>query len=193
MRGSPLRHAISRAIQYHPGTKRPAFQGPEQSTLNIAFVSSEVVPFAKTGGLADVVEALPRELEKLGHHPVVFMPAYRQTHDCGLSIEPTDIEVSVTIGSKVVGGRLLVSHLPNSRVPVYMLKQDSYFDRPELYRENGGVLCRWETIILPPNVACKAFRSTPNWVLILQTTAYSLLRASRVYTNGNAVPVVPLV
>ncbi|MFW6170186.1 MAG: glycogen/starch synthase, partial [Planctomycetota bacterium] len=42
--------------------------------MDIAFVSSEVVPFAKTGGLADVGEALPRELGKLGHRPVVFVP-----------------------------------------------------------------------------------------------------------------------
>ena len=72
----------------------------EHGPLNIAFASSEVVPFAKTGGLADVVEALPRELEKLGHHPVVFVPAYRQTRDCGLPIEPTDIEVSVQSGAE---------------------------------------------------------------------------------------------
>jgi len=105
--------------------------------LNIAFASSEVVPFAKTGGLADVVEALPRELEKLGHHPIIFLPAYRQTRQCGVPLQPTDIEVSVSVGAKVVPGRLLRSRLPNSQVPVYLIEQDSYFDRPELYRENG--------------------------------------------------------
>jgi starch synthase len=105
--------------------------------LNIAFVSSEVVPFAKTGGLADVVEALPRELEKLGHHPIVFVPAYRQTRRCGLPLEPTDVTVSVAIGSKIVAGRLLRSRLPNSQVPVFLVEQDGYFDRPQLYRENG--------------------------------------------------------
>jgi len=106
--------------------------------LNIAFVSSEVVPFAKTGGLADVVEALPRELEKLGHNPIVFVPAYRQARRCGMPLEPTDMEVSVVVGSKVVPGRVLRSHLPQSRVPVFLIEQDSYFDRPQLYRENGS-------------------------------------------------------
>ncbi len=106
--------------------------------MNIAFASSEVVPFAKTGGLADVVEALPRELEKLGHHPIVFMPAYRQVWQCGVPIEPTDIEVTVGVGSKLVNGRLLLSRLPNSQVPVYLIQQDDYFDRPQLYRENGN-------------------------------------------------------
>lgn len=106
--------------------------------MDIAFVSSEVVPFAKTGGLADVVEALPRELEKLGHHPAVFVPAYRQARRCGLSIEPTDVEVSVLVGSKRVSGRVLRSHLPHAGVPVYLIEQDSYFDRPQLYREDGA-------------------------------------------------------
>ncbi len=111
---------------------------PEHRPLNIAFASSEVVPFAKTGGLADVVEALPRELENLGHQPMVFVPAYRQARNCGQPIVPTDIQVSVTVGSKVVTGRLLRSQLPNSRVPVYLVEQDGYFNRPQLYRENGS-------------------------------------------------------
>jgi starch synthase len=105
--------------------------------VNILFASSEVVPFAKTGGLADVVEALPRELEKLGHNPIVFLPAYRQARTCGQPIEATDIHVLVRVGSKDVRGRLLRSRLPNSNVPVYLVEQDGYFDRPQLYREGS--------------------------------------------------------
>jgi len=44
--------------------------------MNIAFVASEVVPFAKTGGLADVSGILPIELTKLGQNVKVFMPKY---------------------------------------------------------------------------------------------------------------------
>ncbi len=105
--------------------------------MNILLASSEVVPFAKTGGLADVVEALPRELEKLGHHPIVFTPAYRHARQCGQPIEPTNITVMVRVGSKDVRGRLLKSRLPDSNVPVYLVEQDSYFDRPQLYRDDG--------------------------------------------------------
>jgi starch synthase len=106
--------------------------------VNILFASSEAVPFAKTGGLADVVEALPRELEKLGHHPIVFLPAYRHARECGQPIEPTNITVAVRVGSKDVRGRLLRSRLPDSNVPVYLVEQDGYFDRPQLYRDNGA-------------------------------------------------------
>ena len=41
--------------------------------MQIILASSEVVPFAKTGGLADVSGALPVELEKLGHEVILFM------------------------------------------------------------------------------------------------------------------------
>jgi starch synthase len=99
--------------------------------------TSEAVPFAKTGGLADVCGALPVELEKLGHEVTLILPAYRQTRDSGLPLEETGIEFDVTIGSKVVLGRLLKSHLPHSSVPVYLVEQDQYFDRPGLYQEEG--------------------------------------------------------
>src|SRR5260221_14196751 len=45
--------------------------------MRILFVASEALPYAKTGGLADVLEALPRALVKLGHEVAVFLPRYR--------------------------------------------------------------------------------------------------------------------
>jgi starch synthase len=47
--------------------------------MHIAFVASEAVPFSKTGGLADVVGALPRALAALGHEVSVYLPRYRHT------------------------------------------------------------------------------------------------------------------
>ncbi len=44
--------------------------------LNVAMCSSEAVPFAKTGGLADVVGTLPIPLKKLGINTIVVMPGY---------------------------------------------------------------------------------------------------------------------
>ncbi len=61
--------------------------------MNIIFAASEGVPFSKTGGLADVVGALPRALAALGHQVAVYLPRYRQTK---LS-EPTTVVRSVTI------------------------------------------------------------------------------------------------
>ena len=105
--------------------------------MNILLATSEAVPFAKTGGLADVCGTLPLELARLGHSPVVMLPAYRQTRACGVPMEPAGIDLSIPIGSKTVSGRLLKSRLPGSEVPVYLVEQADYFDRPELYGEKG--------------------------------------------------------
>ena len=106
--------------------------------MKIVYVSSEAVPFAKTGGLADVGGALPRELERLGHQVTVFLPAYRAAKNCGLRIRETETEFVVPVGSKLVSGRLLTSHLPDSNVTVYLVDQPEYYDRPQLYGEAGA-------------------------------------------------------
>lgn len=105
--------------------------------MKILMAASEAVPFAKTGGLADVCGALPIELARLGHEPVLILPAYRNARYCGLPITPMGIDFIVPIGSKTVTGHLLQSKLPSANVPVYLIQQDYYFDREELYRSNG--------------------------------------------------------
>ena len=105
--------------------------------MKILLVTSEAVPFAKTGGLADVAGALPVELANLGHEPIVIMPAYRAAKNGSTRLEDTGITFTVPIGSKTLHGRFLKSTLPNSDVPVYLVENDEYFDRPQLYTEGG--------------------------------------------------------
>ena len=105
--------------------------------MNILVATSEAVPFAKTGGLADVCGALPTELARLGHHPIVILPAYRKTRYCPQPIEPLGIDFIVPIGSKMVTGHLLRSQLPGCEVPVYLVQQDQYYDRDQLYEADG--------------------------------------------------------
>jgi starch synthase len=106
--------------------------------VKILFATTEAVPFCKTGGLGDVCGSLPRELAKLGHEPVIVMPAFRQALASGQPIEPTGVRFEVPIGRKNVSGVFLRSSLPGSNVPVYLVHQPQYFDRAELYRENGS-------------------------------------------------------
>ena len=61
--------------------------------MHVLFAASECVPFSKTGGLADVVGALPRALASLGHQVTVYLPLYRETQ---LSNPATVIE-SITV------------------------------------------------------------------------------------------------
>jgi starch synthase len=105
--------------------------------VNVLIASSEVTPFSKTGGLADVCGSLPLALAKLGQNPVVITPAYRSAKLSGQPLEPTNITFDIAIGSKHVHGSLLRSVLPGSRVPIYLVDQPGYYDRRELYREDG--------------------------------------------------------
>jgi starch synthase len=105
--------------------------------INPLFATSEAAPFSKTGGLGDVCGALPRELEKLGARPVVILPAFRQVYEAGIPIESTGVGVKIPIGQKVIQGQYLRTELPDSSVPVYLVEQADYYDRPQLYRDQG--------------------------------------------------------
>ncbi len=105
--------------------------------MKIVIASSEVVPFAKTGGLADVCGALPRELEKLGHEVHVFMPFYQCARPAHLEIQATDYQLEIPIGKQVEDGKLSLATLPDSNVKIWLVGHGDYFDRPGLYGENG--------------------------------------------------------
>ncbi|MCA9120394.1 MAG: glycogen synthase GlgA [Planctomycetaceae bacterium] len=105
--------------------------------MNILIASSEVAPFSKTGGLADVCRELPLALSRIGHQPMVFTPAYRQIRNRAATLERTDVTFEIPIGSKVMIGHLLTGVMPDSSVPVYFVDQPEYFDRDQLYQESG--------------------------------------------------------
>ncbi|TWU29525.1 glycogen synthase GlgA [Bythopirellula polymerisocia] len=105
--------------------------------MNILFATAEAAPFSKTGGLGDVCGSLPLELYTLGHRPALILPAFRQIYQAGLPIDSTGISFEIPIGQKRVGCQILESHLPNSAVPVYFIENGDYYDRPQLYGEDG--------------------------------------------------------
>ena len=103
--------------------------------MHIAFVASEGVPFSKTGGLADVVGALPRALAALGHQVSVYLPRYRQTK----LADPATVVRSITVpfddeyrfASVVTGGT-------QSGVKFYFIEYPEFFDRDALYGTPAG-------------------------------------------------------
>jgi starch synthase len=105
--------------------------------MNIAFVASEAVPFAKTGGLADVAGALPKSIQALGHRACLFLPCYRSARSAGPELDDTGIVLSVPVGTRRIEGHVRESRLPGSEVPVYLVDCPAYFDRDELYQERG--------------------------------------------------------
>lgn len=106
--------------------------------MHVILVSSEVVPFAKTGGLADVCGALPAELERLGIKVSVFMPAYPSVHEQPTKPQPLPLAYAIPLGRKIVDGGLLTAKIPNTNVDVFFINQPNYFHRNGLYGENGG-------------------------------------------------------
>mgnify|MGYP006278679963 CR=1 FL=1 len=102
--------------------------------LKILFVSPEVSPFIKTGGLADVAGALPRELKKRGHDVRVVLPEYKKIPDrFVLDFEhETDFRMKMVWRDKYVG----VNKLVYKGVPTYFIDNKFYFFRESLY-ENG--------------------------------------------------------
>jgi starch synthase len=106
--------------------------------MKILLASSEVVPFSKTGGLADVCGALPVALEQLGHEVIVFVPSYRGSGNCGAVIDPTGIDLQIPIDDRIVTGTLGRTCLPGSNITVYLVEQSNYFDRGGLYGDDGG-------------------------------------------------------
>ena len=105
--------------------------------LKILFVSAEVAPFAKTGGLGDVGGSLPKALRALGHDVRVVMPAYRAIETDfyagrgGYTALPGGLLVPVRGVGTPAG--VFEGRLPGSDVPVYFIAQRSLFDRDEIY------------------------------------------------------------
>ena len=106
--------------------------------MRIVFVASEVAPFSKTGGLADVVGALPKRVRELGHEVLVISPLYRCVARSGYPLADMGVEISVPIGDRRVAGRLRRGFLPGSDVEVWFVDQPEYYGREDLYGDNSG-------------------------------------------------------
>ena len=105
--------------------------------MKILLASSEVDPFAKTGGLADVVGALPAHLSDAGHEAVVFMPAYPSVFQTEVDFNDLGIELQIPLGDSLAIGRVLEGKIPGSDVSIFCVRNEQYFDRLSLYGEEG--------------------------------------------------------
>jgi starch synthase len=104
--------------------------------MKILFVASEVSPFAKTGGLADVTGSLPKILKEMDHDIRIIMPFYKMVEACGSSIRKGRKGVEFPMGGVAQKGLLRQTSVGD--IPVYLVENKEYFQRDFLYGTPSG-------------------------------------------------------
>jgi starch synthase len=106
-------------------------------TMKVLFASSEIAPFAKTGGLADVCEALPKALVPLGVQPTLVLPYYRIVKEGKWNLGRAITDLPVGLGDAEIKANILQGRL-NEVTPVFFVQCDEFFDRDYLYGTPKG-------------------------------------------------------
>lgn len=106
--------------------------------LKILMIAAEAAPFAKEGGLGDVVGTLPRILSKRGHDVRVVIPRYYKIDREKLGLKPVNGPLSVPMGIiSVMWCAVLEGRMPGSDVPIYFIEHEQFYGREALYHEEG--------------------------------------------------------
>lgn len=106
--------------------------------LKVLIAASEVAPFAKTGGLADVTGALPQVLTRLGVECAVILPRYRCVSVDKFHLKTQVRGMQIPMGMGEVDASLLCGSMPDGKTPVWFVQNDRYFDREGLYGTPEG-------------------------------------------------------
>jgi len=105
---------------------------PDPGALKILLLAAEVVPFAKTGGLADVTGSLPKAIHALGHDVRVAMPRYGRIRPEQFNLTPALDTYPVPMDERSEPAKLMQATLDGG-VPVYLVENARYFDRDGIY------------------------------------------------------------
>ncbi|MFN0149269.1 MAG: glycogen synthase GlgA [bacterium] len=106
-------------------------------SLKVLYLSSEVSPFSKTGGLGDVSAALPKGLRALGYDVMVATPRYREISDSLWTLETAADNLTLDLAGVSRGFAVRRATLPNSDVPVLFIEHNEFFDRDGIYNAHG--------------------------------------------------------
>jgi len=133
--------------------------------LRIALVASEVAPFAKTGGLADVVAALGRALHRLGHEVRIFVPAYAKLREVGGPLVPGIGGLALEFPGKRYGWGVARYPLPHGGgLNVEFIDCPALFHRSELYTQDADEHIRWAAFSRMVIEACQQTGWAPDIV-----------------------------
>src|SRR5271155_366259 len=114
-------------------TRKTSAEASKEKRVRILFVASEGLPFSKTGGLADVVEALPKALVAQGHEVAVVLPRYRGTKANAVVMPSLTIPIANRLRFPAV-----VDGTQISGVRYFFVDDPAYFDRDGIYGSSAG-------------------------------------------------------
>ena len=104
--------------------------------MKILLASSEVHPYSKTGGLADMVGALAKTLAREGHQVGLITPLYAGVRKHFPQLTPLDLPLEFPLGPQFVAGRIQTLS-PHENLTLYFVDVPAFYERPELYGLNG--------------------------------------------------------
>jgi starch synthase len=108
----------------------------QKRKLKILIATPEAVPFAKTGGLADVTGSLPKALSKLGHQVKIILPKYKMVNETTFNLQEVNLNIpEISLGEKKERIKLKNFQLADSGVECLFIVDDKYYDRDELYKD----------------------------------------------------------
>jgi starch synthase len=130
--------------------------------MRICFITSELAPLVKVGGLADVSGALPRELAARGHDVRVYLPFYRRVREShpGLTFTPGR-KGELTLGNRTYRFGLVTTRLPGSDLEVQLVDCPALFDRAGVYTQDDDEHLRFVLLTRAAIEACQATQWAP--------------------------------
>ena len=134
--------------------------------VRLLYVTSEMAPFAKTGGLGDVMGALPRALHRLGHEVRVFLPAYARVdaRKVGLVRVPGLEELELRLGPRRVVVSIATATLPGSDLAVHFVHCPGLFGRHAIYSNDPDEHLRFLALSYAALEACRRTGFAPDVV-----------------------------
>jgi starch synthase len=130
--------------------------------MKVLFLTSELAPFAKAGGLGDVSAALPRQLHALGHDVRPFLPMYARVEAPGRPFREVIPELEFGLGPHRVRVSIHASPLPGTDLPVYFVRCPALFGRPSIYGSGPDEHLRFAVLQWAALKACQLMRFAPD-------------------------------
>ncbi len=132
--------------------------------LKLCIVSSECTPFAKTGGLADVVAALGRFLAKRGHDVRIVMPMYARIKNGGYEFYPVAEaqDLSVRLGGRTYWFSISTLQLPRSSAKIWLVRCPELYEREGIYTQDGDEHLRFALLCRAAFALCQQTQWAPD-------------------------------